>query len=134
MQLPPGDFPARLADAIKARGWTQDEAAAALGISKRSLGYYLAGTKAPKPSTWAQIAKALGLPPGLRNGYRPFASVDADDDELTDGPYAVVSGQRLPLPLLSVYTDEGRPVVGIIALPVKLGPPQVTPSPKATVS
>ena len=54
-------FQAVLKAAVKARGWTQSEAAAALGISQSQLSFYQTGQREPALQTLLQIAERLNI-------------------------------------------------------------------------
>jgi len=57
----------------KARGYTQEQVAAAIGIDRSSYAYYESGRSMPAFSTMDKIAKALNM-----SYTQLFASVDTD--------------------------------------------------------
>lgn len=54
-------FGRRLAELRKARGYTQNEFADALDISRLSLAYFETGRRWPRPITLQKLAKTLGV-------------------------------------------------------------------------
>lgn len=133
MHLPPENFASLILAARERKGWSQREAAKQVGISLRSYSDYETGNYPPPRAKWGLLVDVLGIgqvePSRVaetRAGYTPLAHVEDEDEP----PYAMVAGQRLPLPMLSIYTEAGRAVVGVIALPVQLGPPQSVPVPE----
>ena len=54
-------FGRKLAEFRKARGYTQNEFADALDISRLSLAYFETGRRWPRPVTLQKLAKKLGV-------------------------------------------------------------------------
>lgn len=52
----------RLRDTRRARGWTQAELAARVGVSRDTVGQW-ESSRAPRPERVAQLAEVLGVPP-----------------------------------------------------------------------
>ena len=57
------DWPKRLAERIKALGWTYEDLAGRIGRSPSAVGHWLAGRREPPITDFERMAGALGVAP-----------------------------------------------------------------------
>lgn len=54
----------RLVEALEARGWSQREAAARLGVSESAMSFYVNGARRPRIDRGFRLAALLGVSAG----------------------------------------------------------------------
>ncbi len=75
---------ARIRDARKARSLTQEDLAALLGVSSRSVGDWERGSAEPRSTTAAKLAEILGIAVHANGDTPPDATDDAPGETLPD--------------------------------------------------